>query len=67
MIKRTADGVVSAGNDIVSAEALVEKLKEKTTVYMELVTQRDIQVFDKVPDLKIVDGTMKIHQVSISQ
>ena len=65
VIKRTADGVVSAGNDIVSAEALVEKLKEKTTVYMELVTQRDIQVFDKVPDLKPVDGAMKIHQVSI--
>ena len=50
-----------------SAEVLVEKLKEKTTVYMELVTQRDIQVLDKVPDLKPVDGTMKIHQVSISQ
>ena len=69
VLKRTADEVVNAGNDIPDAATLYHSLQEKTCVDLYMVTDADIVNIDAtVPTAETLNalkfpGIMQVHQI----
>ena len=69
VLKRTADEVVNAGNDIPDAATLYHSLQKKTCVDLYMVTDADIANIDAIiPTAKTLNalkfpGIMQVHQI----
>jgi len=62
-IKRTADRLISQGNDIPDGAALYQMLKTQTTIKLFFVEATAVEATAQPPPLPTVPGTMKLHQL----
>ena len=65
-LKNLADRIVAYGTSIPNADSLYDQLKVNSSVTLFKVSEEKIKASSELtpPDLKVVPGTLKIHQVS---